>query len=156
MVHLVAFDIDGAERSCRTEVLTLAATYTPLAVHSRHLYLSSVGSGIVHHLYSPRWAMPCTCATAVTVADRDAVVGYPYRVSDMYSSLLLTRDGPDGICRTDLRAVGALRATVSALEGHLGLHQPQQVGRWSQHIVPAGADAQLTRRTMRRKMSQTP
>ena len=128
MVCYVSFDIDCAERSCRAEVFALAAAYTAFVVNSRHLYGTSVGSSIIHHLNSLCRAMACTSTAVVAFVHRDTVGCYPHSVTDMYGCLVLNGNGSDGISRANVRAGCTLRSAESPLEGQFGLHEPKQVG----------------------------
>ena len=148
MVCYVSFDIDCAERSCRAEVFALAAAYTAFFIHRRHLHRATVRGCMIDHLNCIRRTLACTYAARLTLSNRDTVVGYPHRMPDADSCLVLNSDRSYSLRWAHLGAKRTFRTAVAALERHLRLHQPQWVRRTAQHVVRAGTDAKLACRAM--------
>ena len=126
-VRTVSFYVYSAERSGRAEVFALAAAYTALVVNSRHEDCSSVCRCVFHHLDGVRGTVAGTRTTMVAARHRDAVLLDPHCVTDMNEGLVFLSDSLNSACRTHLRTMRALRSAVTALEGHLGLHEPERI-----------------------------
>ena len=62
----------------------------------------------------------------------------------------------DGVRGAHLGALRTLRAAVSALERHFGLHEGHQLARRPQHLVGAHRDAELASRAMGIEVTQAP
>ncbi len=134
MVHFVSFNVDGAERAGRAEVLAGTAADTFVLVDGRHLHLA-VRAFIVYHLDGTSGAMTCAVAATDAVGQHHAVLLDPYGVTHMDAGLFLTGNGLDGTSRADLAATGAFGATVAALKRHHRLHKVHQVGGGTQDVV---------------------
>ena len=137
LVRTVSFYVYSAERSGRAKVFAFAAAYTALVVNSRHEDCSSVCCCVFHHLNGILGAMFGACTTMVAVGNRDAVLLDPYCVTDMNERLIFLSDCLNSSGRTNLRTMCALGSAVAALEGHLGLHEPERIRRRAQHIIRA-------------------
>ena len=127
-VRTISFYIDSTERSCRAEVLALAAAYTAFVVNSRHEDCSFVSRSVFHHLNSVCRTMFGARAAMVAVDHRDAVLLDPHGVTDMNEGLVLLSYCLNSTRRADLRAMSAFRSAIAAFERHLGLHKPKRVG----------------------------
>lgn len=147
-VGTVSFYIDSTERSGGTYIFALAAADAAFVVNSRHEDCSSVSRSVFNHLNGIRRTMAGTSSAMIAVSHRDTVLLDPHGVTDMNEGFIFLSNSLNGACRANLRATCTLRTAVTALEGHLGLHQSQRIGRRTQHAVRACTDAQLTRRAM--------
>lgn len=144
----VSFYVDSAERASRAEVLALAAAYTALVINSRHEDGSSVCRRVFHHMNGVSGTMFGARTAMVAVGHGDAVLLDPHRVTDMNEGLVFSPDSLNSAGRTHLGTTCTLRSAVTALEGHLRLHQSHRVGRRPQHVVRTRTHAELTRRAM--------
>lgn len=155
-VRGVSFDVDGAERACRAEVLAGSATDATFCVDGWNLgRFGVVGIGS-NHLNGSRGTVAGTVAAADAIGQGHAIFLYPDGMTYSGGRFLLYADGTDGSCGAHFGTTGALRAAISALVGHFWLHQRGQFGRWSQHIVGASRHTQLACRAMMGKLSGTP
>ena len=122
-VRTVSFYVDSAEWACGAEVFALAAAYTAFDVNSRHEDCSPVCRCVFHHLNGVRRTMAGTSTTMIAARHGDAVLLDPHGVTDMNEGLIFLSDCLNSACRTNLRTMRTLRSAVTALEGHLGLHE---------------------------------
>lgn len=130
-------DIYGTERPRRAEVLTSPATYAPFRVDYGDLDRVGVIGIRRDHEDGPRRAMTGAIAARDAVGERNAIVLNPDGMAYAGGRLVLLRDGADGPCGAHLGAASALGTAIASLVRHLGLHEPDQVGRRAQHIVGA-------------------
>ena len=78
----MAFDINGAERTRRTQVLACAAPDAPLGIDGRNpdgAHVVAVGG---HHQDSSRGTMAGAVAALHTVGQRNAILSDPYGMAD--------------------------------------------------------------------------
>ena len=81
-MHLMSFDVDCAEWTCRTEVLAGAAADAALDIHHRYMQLFAVGSGaVLYHQYGSCGTVTSTIAALDAVGQGYAVGFYPYGMS---------------------------------------------------------------------------
>ena len=146
-MHFVTFYIDGRKRTYGAEVFARTATDATLGVH--HHVLALVGTRFVHHnLYSACRTSILTLAAIHLVLVHDTVLLNPHRMTDLSARFLFACNRFDSSGRTDIRALGTLWATIAVFVRHLGLHQCEQAGRWTQHVVWTHRHAKLTSRAM--------
>ena len=147
MVHFVSFNVDGAERAGRAEVLAGTAADTFVLVHGRHLY-SAAWTFVVYHLDGSSRAMACAVATTDVIGQHNAILLDPHGMTYMDASLFLSGNGLDGTGMADLAAAGAFGTAVAALKRHRGLHEVHQVGGGTQDVVRATRNTELAGRAM--------
>ena len=148
------FHIDGAERTCGTQVLAGAATDTAFGVDGR--YLRGTGHRRVgrHHRDGAGRAMARAVAASHAVGQRHAVLSHPYGMADLNGRLFGRRYFLNRARGTYLRTLRAFGAAITAFVRRFGLHERFQVGRGPQHVVRANRHAELTSRAMLREMAQ--
>ena len=134
MVHFVAFNIDGAERSGRAEVFAGATADAFVFVHGRHLH-RTFRAFMVYHLDGSRGAVAFAVAAADAVGEHHTVLLDPHGMADMDGGFLFSRDGFDGTSGADFAASCAFGTAVAALKRHRGLHEVHHVGGWTQDVV---------------------
>ena len=142
-VILVPFDINGAERTARAEVLAGAAADAAGLVHDRNARGVGIPGLLMHHLDSPGGAVAGTVAALHAVGIDDAVGGDPDGMADLHRRLVLLGDRAYGPRGTDLRTLRTFGAAVTPFVGHLGYHQRHQLTRRPQHLVGTHGHAQL-------------
>ena len=113
MVHLMSFNVDCAERTCRTQVLASSAAYATLGVHSRYLRRIGIGAVRRHHRYSTHRTVTGAVATLYAIGQWYAVLLYPHSMAYLYCRLVGSCDRLDGSGRTHLATLGTLRATIA-------------------------------------------
>ena len=119
----MSFDVDGTERTCRTQILASSTTDTMLGIHhgdSGRIIHIRIGR---NHLYGSCRTMPGAVAAIHTIGQRDAVLLYPYGVADLDGRFVCCRDFQDGPRRADLRTLRAFRAAITPFIGSFRLHQ---------------------------------
>ena len=131
----MSFHIDGTERTGRTQILTCTATDTPFGIDDRNLDGTRVIAVRGNHQYGSRWAMAGTVTTIHAIGQRNAVLFYPYGVTDARGRFFGNGYRPDSSCGTDFAASGTFRTAIAAFVGHFGLHQSRQVGGGAKHSV---------------------
>ena len=122
-MHLVSFDVNRAERTRRTQVFARSATYAACLVDGRYFQRMLVVGVERHHCDCPSGTMACAVAALHAVCQRHAVLLNPHRMAYLHSRLLRPCDRFDCSRRTNLAALGALRAAISALVRHRWLHE---------------------------------
>ena len=81
-MHRVSLHIDGAEWTCRTQVLARSASDTPLGIHdgdSDGVRISAVGR---NHQYGSRRTMTGAVAALYAIGQRNAILSNPYGMAD--------------------------------------------------------------------------
>lgn len=134
----MSFNVDGTERSCRTEVLASSTTDATLSIHhgdSRRILHIRIGRD---HLYGSCRAMPSAVAAIHPVGQRDAVLLYPHGMTDLGGRFVCGRDFQDSPRRTDFRTLRAFRTAITPFVGSLWLHQGFQFRRGTEHTVGTG------------------
>lgn len=149
----VAFDVNGAEGAGRAKGLAFSASDATLGVDRRNLGRGIVAGDGMNHRYCSGGTISRAGSATYAVGKDDAIVFEPHGVAPLYGGFLRRGDGADGSGRTHLRTARAFRATITALVGALGLHQPRGVGRGTKHAVGAYGHTQLAGRATAREMS---
>ena len=111
---VVAFHINGAERTCRTKVLACTASYTTFGVDNRYLQLLLASILHIYHLYGSGGAMTLAIATCLTVAHRNTVFPDPYSMTYLHGGFFLACNRTYGTCRTNVGTLGTFGTTISA------------------------------------------
>ena len=139
MVDLVTVYSDCAYRACRAEILACSAADTLLFFDGRNPDGLAVFADLLDELDGSYRAVTGAVAALFdfTVVD-EAEPGLDSGRTDLLLCLLLGSDFQDGSGGADFRALDALGAAVTTLEGHLRLHQVHQVFGRPEYIV--GAD----------------
>ena len=122
-MHLVSFNVNRAERTSRTQVFARSAAYATRLVDGRYFRRMLVIGVKRHHGYCPGGTMARTVAALHAVCQRHAVLLNPHRMAYLRGRLLRPCDRFDCSRRTNLAALGALRAAISALVRHRWLHE---------------------------------
>ncbi len=81
-VHFVTFDIDGSERTGRTEVFARSAADALGDVDRWNLNFA-FWAVVINHFDGMGGTMPGTVATGNVIVQHYAVFLYPYRVADL-------------------------------------------------------------------------
>ena len=170
-MHLMPFDVDGAEGARWTKVLAGTAADTFLLVHHRDKQNSFARNLLIvgiqpspavlmntslqgNHLDGLGRTMTSTVATGDSIGYRHTVVFNPNGMSHLYGCLLFLGNGLYGSCWADITASGTFWSAVTMFVAYLGLHKAIQVVAGTQDIVGTTADAELTRGTMFRQIPQ--
>ena len=151
-VHFVTFDIDGAERTRRTEVFASSATDAAFGVDNGYLERTRVGSILRNHLNGACRAMAFAIAAGHAVSIHHAVLFNPYGMAHLGRGFLFTGDGLYGACWAHLRAACTLGTAIATLIGELGLHEAVETGGRTKHAIGAGRHTQLTGRAVLSKV----
>ena len=122
-MHFVTFDIDGAERTRRTEVFASSATDAAFGVDNGYLERTGVGSILRNHLDGACRAMAFAIAAGHAVGIHHAVLFNPYGMAHLDGRLFGTVDGADGTGRTHFGALRTFGTAIAAFVGGFGLHQ---------------------------------
>ena len=115
MMRQIAFHIDRTEWAGRTKILTLATSDASFRIDGWHLHMTSIRSGVVHHLDRTGRAMARTSTARIIVDNRDAILLNPYRMTDVDGGLILTGNRLYGSRRTDIGATCTLRTAKTSL-----------------------------------------
>lgn len=121
-MHYIAFNIDGAERTCWAEMLTGTTADTLDLVDGRHHDGLAVML-VFNHLDGTGGTVSSTVATTDTIGEDDTVVFNPNRVTYVDVGLFFLGDGFDGTSGTYFAATGAFWTTIAAFERQGGLHE---------------------------------
>ena len=140
----MTFNINSAERTHRTKILTRTATDATLSIDRRHLWRSRVFRLQSYHGYGAYRTVTRTVAAGCTVDGGKTVFAYPHRMAHLHGTLLGGIERQNSSYRTHLRTIGALRTTITALVAHLRLHESTGFNRWTQCTLGAFAYTQLT------------
>jgi hypothetical protein len=111
---VVAFHINGTERTCRTKVLACTTSDTAFCIDNRYLqfFLASILN--IYHLYGSGGAMTLAIATRLAVAHRNTVLPDPYCMAYLHGGFFLACNGTYGTCRTNVGTLGTFGTTISA------------------------------------------
>ena len=129
LMHLMAFDKDGRERTGRTQILASATTDTAALVDSGNEGRLVVFLIQLHHLYRTYRTMAGTVATLHPIVHRHTVFLDKHGMTNLDGRFLVERDRLDGTGGTNLSTSRAFWSAIAALIRHGGLHQFHQVGR---------------------------
>ena len=122
-MHLMSFDIDGAERPCRTHILTGAAANAHRIVHSRNHGRGFVVGIAGNHHDGSNGAVTRTVAAVYAIGQHYAVFLNPYGMPNDHRGLLGHRNGFDGTRRANTGALDTFGTAGAALKAELGLHE---------------------------------
>ena len=119
-VRLVAFYVDGRERTRRTDVFAVSASDAFLGVDGRHFMFRI---RCFYHDDCTCGAMPLAVAAADAIAQYHAVVFDPHGMPNLNSSFVSRLVEPDSSRRAHVGAGMAGGRAVAEVERHLGLHK---------------------------------
>ena len=88
-----------------------------------------------NHLYRGSRTVARAVVACNAVCQVDTVVFHPHSVPNLRGRLFCQVCKTDCVCRANLGALRTLGAAISAFITHLGLHEFQQVGRRTEHLV---------------------
>ena len=139
----MAFYVDGAERACRTQVLTGSTSDALLGVYCRNLERFGIRRVGRNHQNSSCGAMACTVSTCLFVGERDATFFHPYGMAYLDGRLFGFIYQVNGTCRTDFRTFRAFGAAITAFVRCGRLHERVKRRRRTEHFVGADRYAKL-------------
>ena len=112
-MHFVTFHIDGRKRTYRAEVFARTATDATLGVHHHVLVLVRT-IFVYYNLNSASRTSIHTLATIHALAMHNTILLNPYGMTDLNRTLFFFCNGLDGSSRTDFRASGTFRTTITS------------------------------------------
>ena len=99
--------------------------------------------------------MTSTISTTYLIRIHYTILSNPHGMPYLNSRLFSQTSQMNGISRTYFCTFRTFGATISTFIGHLRLHQPLQITRWTQYLIRAHRHTKLTSRTMLCKMTKT-
>ena len=134
-MYFVSFDVDGRERTRRTNIFAGSTADTSGIVDGRNHWRFLVVLIEWNHLDSTRRTMAGTVAALHLVCQYHAVFLDPYSMTYLDRCLLVLVDRLDSSCRTNLRAAITLRAAIAMLVRHCRLHQMHKIAARTENLV---------------------
>ena len=81
-MHFATFDVDGAQRTCRTQMLARATANAAFGINDRNLARAVLVGVFRHHLYGTNRAMSCAVAATYTIGHNHAIFAQPNGITN--------------------------------------------------------------------------
>lgn len=137
----VSLDINGTERTCRTQIFTRTAPDTPFGIHHRYQGREIIVGDGGYHRDCSRRTMSGAITALHAVCQDNAILLYPYGMADLYSGLFFSRNLSDCSSRANLRTFRTFGTTITAFIRKFRLHKRFQPGGRAQYPVRADRHA---------------
>ena len=121
---LYSFYKYGAERTGGTYIFAGTAAEAALGIYHRYAWRVLLSVLLAYHSYGAVGAVALAVVAGNAILAGYAVVGNPHGCTYLYRALLLFCNRLYGTVGAHIGAGGAGCAAESALERHLGLHEP--------------------------------